>query len=121
MRPFAEMVMEFTDMATPGITGIVTGEWPSIDAVSQHKASLGNKNKKQLLEHWDKVTEHIDTLWPQIPEGRFQVIEKAFGLYEDRIVGTLLYFIDNEIHHRGQGFVYLRSLGIEPPAFWDRH
>ena len=31
-----------------------------------------------------------------------------------------IYFIDNEIHHRAQGFVYLRALGIEPPFFWDR-
>ncbi|MGO3807708.1 MAG: DinB family protein [Sphingobacterium sp.] len=31
-----------------------------------------------------------------------------------------MYFVDNEIHHRGQGFVYLRSLGIEPPHFWER-
>jgi uncharacterized damage-inducible protein DinB len=30
------------------------------------------------------------------------------------------YVIDNEIHHRGQGYVYLRELGIEPPPFWER-
>jgi uncharacterized damage-inducible protein DinB len=28
--------------------------------------------------------------------------------------------IDNEIHHRGQGYVYLRALGIEPPPFCER-
>ena len=28
--------------------------------------------------------------------------------------------IDNEIHHRGQGYVYLRALGIEPPPFYER-
>jgi uncharacterized damage-inducible protein DinB len=121
MRPFAEMVMEFIDMSKPGITGIVTGDWPSIDAVSQHKESLGKKDKTELLATWDEITTHIDNLWSQIPGGRFQEIEKAFGVYEDRIIGTLLYFIENEIHHRGQGFVYLRSLGIEPPAFWDRY
>ena len=32
----------------------------------------------------------------------------------------ILYVIDNEIHHRGQGYVYLRALGIEPPPFWER-
>jgi uncharacterized damage-inducible protein DinB len=31
-----------------------------------------------------------------------------------------LYAIDNEIHHRGQGYVYLRALGIEPPPFYER-
>jgi uncharacterized damage-inducible protein DinB len=29
-------------------------------------------------------------------------------------------FIDNEVHHRGQGYVYLRALGVEPPPFWER-
>jgi uncharacterized damage-inducible protein DinB len=24
------------------------------------------------------------------------------------------------VHHRGQGYVYLRALGIEPPPFWER-
>ena len=32
----------------------------------------------------------------------------------------LFYIIDNEVHHRGQGFVYLRALGVEPPQFPDR-
>ena len=30
------------------------------------------------------------------------------------------HWIDNEIHHRGQAYVYLRALGIEPPHFWER-
>jgi uncharacterized damage-inducible protein DinB len=33
----------------------------------------------------------------------------------------LFYIIDNEVHHRGQGYVYLRALGIEPPPFYDRY
>jgi uncharacterized damage-inducible protein DinB len=32
----------------------------------------------------------------------------------------LLYVVDNEIHHRAQGYVYLRALGIEPPLFHVR-
>ena len=32
----------------------------------------------------------------------------------------LRYLIDNEVHHRGQGYVYLRELGVEPPAFYER-
>jgi hypothetical protein len=35
-------------------------------------------------------------------------------------VQLLLYVIDNEVHHRAQGFVYLRALGVEPPPFYDR-
>lgn len=43
-----------------------------------------------------------------------------FGKYEGTVWSSIYYFIDNEIHHRGQGYVYLRALGIEPPYFWDR-
>jgi uncharacterized damage-inducible protein DinB len=32
----------------------------------------------------------------------------------------ILYVVDNEIHHRGQGYVYLCALGVEPPPFWER-
>lgn len=30
-----------------------------------------------------------------------------------------LYLVDNEVHHRAQGYVYLRALGIVPPS-WER-
>jgi len=62
----------------------------------------------------------MNSLWFQIPSSRFQQKDVAFGQYEGTIYSFILYFIDNEIHHRGQGYVYLRTLGIEPPAFWDR-
>jgi uncharacterized damage-inducible protein DinB len=32
----------------------------------------------------------------------------------------IAYVIDNEIHHRGQGYVYLRALGIAPHPFYER-
>jgi uncharacterized damage-inducible protein DinB len=41
-------------------------------------------------------------------------------MYSGVASDLLLYVIDNEIHHRGQGYVYRRSLGVEPPAFYDR-
>jgi uncharacterized damage-inducible protein DinB len=69
---------------------------------------------------WDDTTRRIDAVWPQIPPARFEEVDTAFGMYEGVIHGLLFYWIDNEIHHRGQGYVYLRALGIEPPAFYDR-
>ena len=36
------------------------------------------------------------------------------------IAQWILYIIENETHHRGQGYVYLRALGIQPPFFWKR-
>jgi DinB family len=32
----------------------------------------------------------------------------------------ILYVIDNDIHHRGQGYVYLRASGIASPPFYER-
>ena len=73
-----------------------------------------------MLTLWDEVTEEISELWSQIPEERFREKDLAFGQWQGTIYWFILYWIDNEIHHRGQGFVYLRSLGIEPPHFWER-
>lgn len=114
MRPFASLVLEMIGMAVPGVQGVSTGKWSTF-ADADVPAS-----KEELLKLWDAATKDIDSVWPTITPNRFQEVEVAFGQYEGPNYETLLYFIDNEIHHRGQGYVYLRSLGIEPPAFWDR-
>lgn len=113
MRPFAVLVHEFLGMAVPTLQGIVTGEWPSSTADPI-------VTREDALERWDATTEQIETLWAQIPDGRFQETDTAFGQWEMRVGDLLLYVIDNEVHHRAQGYVYLRVLGVEPPAFPDR-
>jgi len=119
MRTFADLAMEMIGMTAPGMRGIAFREWSIDDPAIGFNAPTPT-SKQELLAQWDKVTELIDYIWPQIPPPRFQENDVAFGQYEGPVYGTLFYFIDNEIHHRGQGYVYLRSLGIEPPAFWDR-
>ena len=118
MRPFGELVMEMLHMAAPGLKGVVTGSWPSFDEAA--KSMPTPSNRAGLLKLWDDATEQINTLWPQIPATRFHEVIKMFGQWEGPVYWSILYFIDNETHHRGQGYVYLRSLGIEPPPFWDR-
>lgn len=120
MRPFSELVMEFLGMAVPGINGVVTGKWQRADEMPHRSKKNLPGTKKELLERWDEATEEINTLWPQIPAHRFQEHDTAFGQWEGPVYFFIFYWIDNEIHHRGQAYVYLRSLGIEPPAFWDR-
>jgi uncharacterized damage-inducible protein DinB len=96
----------------------VQGTWPNYgDLENSNKPTT----KQELLQLWDEATEELNTLWPQIPAKRFQENDKFFGQYEGPIYWSILYVIDNEIHHRAQGYVYLRSLGIEPPAFWNRN
>ncbi len=115
MRPFAELVIEMLDMTVPGINGVLTGKWQAFGDGNTKPAT-----KEELLVQWDDATEKLNAVWPQIPASRFRENDVAFGQYEGLIHSFIFYFIDNEIHHRGQGYVYLRSLGIEPPAFWDR-
>lgn len=122
MRPFAELAFEMLSLAEGGISGIATGDWTAggVASASHPKEALP-ATKEALLARWDKVTADIDRLFPEIAPERWQEQEKAFGMYDGKIWTTTMYLVDNEIHHRGQGYVYLRALGIEPPPFWDRH
>lgn len=117
MRPFAELALEMINMAGPGIKGIATDKWEKFEGTERPPL----KTKEDILRLWDETTEQINEYWPQISPEHFQDIVSAFGQWEGPVHWILFYFIDNEIHHRGQGYVYLRSLGIEPPPFWDRH
>lgn len=118
MRPFSELARELMGLAGVGIRGIVKNEWGKIADLDYTKP--GAKTKNELLGLWDKVTEDIERLWPQLTPERFHEIVLAFGQFEAPVWGAVFYWIDNENHHRGQGYVYLRALGIEPPPFWDR-
>lgn len=116
MRTFATLAEEVLGMATPTLDGIVSRKWNYKNGFEME----GIRTKEQLLAAWDTTTEQLNALWPQIPEGRFQETDVAFGQYEGPVHWILLYVIDNEIHHRAQGYVYLRALGIQPPFFWER-
>jgi hypothetical protein len=118
MRPFAAMAFEMISMAQAGIQGVAMRDWQT--KLMHHSNDPRPETKEALLGAWDETTALIDRLWPFISPSRFREVDKAFGEYEGEVSGLLMYWIDNEIHHRGQGYVYLRSLGIEPPAFYDR-
>lgn len=113
MRTFDRLALEFLGMGVPMVQGIVTNTW-------DWKMSQETHSKAQILDLWDEATEQIDALWKQIPASRFHETITAFGQYTGKVNDLLLYVIDNEIHHRGQGFVYLRALGVTPPPFYER-
>lgn len=118
MRPFAELSMEMIRMGAPGIRGVVSLQWPTWKELEEQYPTP--KTRAELLAHWDRATDEINNYWFQIPASRFQEVHTIFQQWKGTVYWSILYFIDNEIHHRGQGYVYLRSLGIEPPPFWDR-
>lgn len=114
MRPFAEMAWEFIRMAVPIVDGVASGKW---EECKETKPTT----KSEILRLWDQQTKEIDEKFAAIPPHRFSEVDKAFGQWESTGLATIQYAIDNEIHHRGQGYVYLRELGIEPPPFWERN
>ena len=113
MRPFGALALEMITMAVPMVQGALSGDW-------QSSSNRDPKPKQDVLRLWDESTRELDALWPQIPPQRFQETLTAFGQYPGVLHDLILYVIDNEIHHRGQGYVYLRALGIEPPPFYER-
>ena len=115
MRPFAAMVKELLAIAAPGIRQVVNGVAEELNEELDQV-----KSKTDILKLWDETTAEINRYWPQIPVERFSENILAFGQYEGTVWSTIFYFIDNEIHHRAQGYVFLRTLGIEPPYFWER-
>ncbi|HYZ84682.1 MAG TPA: DinB family protein [Bryobacteraceae bacterium] len=114
MRPVSEFIGEFLHMTVPIARGVATGEW-----VGRDNLKLPG-TKAELLKMWDEDTAELDRIWPTIPLHRFNQKDKAFGKWEATGLESILYAIDNETHHRGQAYVYLRTLGIEPPPFWER-
>ena len=113
MRPFGAMAMEMLTMAVPMVQGAISGDWKA-------STSRDPRPKQEVLRLWDESTGKLNSLWPQIPAQRFRETLTAFGQYPGALHDLILYVIDNEIHHRGQGYVYLRALGIEPPPFYER-
>jgi len=114
MRTFADMIKELLSIAEPGLNNIVSNE------VEPYNHNLALHTKEELLAQWDADTDAIDELFMQITSSRFHEEFNLFGEYKSPVIQNIQYFIDNEIHHRAQGYVYLRALGIEPPFFWDR-
>ena len=113
MRTFGDLANELLSMAGPMAHGLATLEWGGY-------APPKTASKAEILRLWDESTTKINEFWTQIPAGRFQETLTSFGQYTGFGYRQILYVVDNEIHHRGQGYVYLRALGVEPPPFWDR-
>lgn len=115
MRPFSKQTTELLSIAAPALRGIANRD------TQPYSEAIGElTTKAEFLQKWDESTEEINRYWSQLSEDDFSQTFNLFGQYEFPIINNILYFIDNEIHHRGQGYVYLRALGIEPPFFWER-
>jgi len=89
--------------------GLISGEWSLAPFNSERDISRSNLRKKLYDEHLKTLG-----LLRLIPEGRYmKTYETPFGMLTGEVV--IHEAIDEEIHHRGNLYVYLRMLGIEPP------
>ena len=114
MRPFGQLAWEMINVTGYAVDGLVTDAWPDPAWPSEPP-----QDRQTLLAAWDDLTARLDARLPTVPAARYSEQKPLFwgpmAAYE-----MAIYTIDNEIHHRGQGYVYLRLLGIEPPPFWER-
>lgn len=115
MRTFAEITSELLAIGAPGMKGIVNREVEPYQETATKATS-----KAEYLEKWDKATSEINHYWDQLSIENFSESFNLFGQYDFPVIENIFYFIENEVHHRGQGYVYLRALGIQPPFFWER-
>jgi len=115
MRPFAKLAVELISIAGPALKGIVNKHEEAFN-----EEAFNPKTKEEILKKWDEETQVINKYFNEISEERFQETFNLFGQYEFPVYQNILYFVDNEVHHRGQGYTFLRALGIEPPFFWER-
>jgi len=115
MRTPAQLVSEILMLGAPALKAIVDH---SEEPYSENKFAFAAK--AAYLEKWDECTAAINANWEELSAEDFNRDFNLFGLYNFPVIQNILYFIDNEIHHRGQMFVYLRALDITPPFFWER-
>lgn len=115
MRPFSALTSELLAIGGPALKATVERKEKPYQESSEKLES-----KSDYLKKWDEETDEINEYWNKLNIEDFSETFNLFGQYNSPIVENILYFIDNEIHHRGQGYVYLRALGIEPPLFWER-
>lgn len=115
MRSFGVMMREVIDMLAPTLSGLTTKTF----GWNPEDACVANTTEA-LLSAWDRDSGLLHKEWARLPEGRLLEVEAAFGFPEQPLANLVLYLIDNEVHRRAQGYVYLRLLGIEPPLFHER-
>lgn len=114
MRPAGVLARELLDMGAPIIKGLATDNWAPWN---NDRTPL---SQADALSAWDAATPTIEQHWAALASQGFDRSTTLYGQWPGTTRTHLLYMLDNETHHRGQLYTYLRALGIEPPAFWER-
>ncbi|UQN08640.1 DinB family protein [Deinococcus sp. QL22] len=113
MRPFGVMATEIHMVSEMTLGGLTGSDW------SEPDWTAGPRSKSELLSTWDALSGRIAA---EAPTADLAFFMRLHQLPWGEMTGWVaaIYAIDNEIHHRAQAYVYLRALGTEPPAFYER-
>ena len=108
LRPFSQMVEEFLM-----ITNYIFTE----TLHEKHTPFYTEGQFPTTIALWDRASEILDREWKEVGDytQSLTIYQMTFSFAQ-----WILYAIENESHHRGQGYTYLRALNIEPPFFWAR-
>ena len=115
MRTPAQLTTELLSIGAPALKAIVDS-----DSKPYTENGFEWDSKAKFLAKWDEFTSAINANWEELTIEDFSKTFNLFGQYEFPVIQNIFYFIDNEVHHRGQMYVYLRALDINPPFFWER-
>ena len=112
LRPFSQMVEEFLMITNYIFTETLHEKHTPFYTEGQFPTT-----KAEVLALWDRATEILDREWKEVGDytQSLTIYQMTFSFSQ-----WILYAIENESHHRGQCYTYLRALGIEPPFFWAR-
>lgn len=114
MRTFQDMACELAAMLEYQLEWFRTGKAHWDESVQEHQSPP----RAEILAWWDRLTAELDAEFPKVGiEQWLTPVDSPFGKMTP--LTSVLYLIDNEVHHRGQGYVYLRELGVTPPPFYE--
>lgn len=117
LRPFGAMLDELARIQLAYMRGLAEDRW-AWDAQDPPQAS----DAAGAIAFLEEASDYTRRVWGRMSAATLLTPrpDPFFFGADKRPYDWLLYCVENEIHHRGQGYVYLRALGIEPPHFWER-
>jgi len=117
LRPFGSMLDEIARVELAYLRGLTEDRWdynpqeppPATDAAG-------------AIAFLEEITAYTRGAWDALDSAALEARRQDPFFFGDslRPFDWLCYCAENETHHRGQGYTYLRLLGIEPPKFWER-
>jgi uncharacterized damage-inducible protein DinB len=119
MRTPKQLAVHMYGQVVRGIAeGALRGEITDEYEKSEQQTAAGLKTKADLLNYCRQCWDAADRATRAMTDERLMAITKTpWGM---SFPGFVAYTImsDEYIHHRGQLYAYVRTLGIQPPHLW---